>query len=63
MKVRSHEDRLSVIPFCPPISGSLQAEIMMSITSEFGFTHASGSMISVPRQSDLQLFDLPEFLN
>jgi len=36
-----------------------QAEIMMRIASEFGFTPASRSRISVPRQSDLPLFDLP----
>jgi P27 family predicted phage terminase small subunit len=37
-----------------------QAEIMMRIASEFGFTPASRSRISVPRQSDLPLFDLPD---
>jgi P27 family predicted phage terminase small subunit len=37
-----------------------QAEIMMRIASEFGFTPASRSRISVPQQSDLPLFDLPE---
>jgi P27 family predicted phage terminase small subunit len=33
-----------------------QAEIMMRIASEFGFTPASRSRISVPEQSDLPLF-------
>jgi P27 family predicted phage terminase small subunit len=37
-----------------------QAEIMMRIASEFGFTPASRSRISVPQQSDLPLFDLPD---
>src|SRR5882672_3713884 len=37
-----------------------QAEIMMRIASEFGFTPASRSRISTPPQSDLPLFDLPE---
>ena len=37
-----------------------QAEIMMRIASEFGFTPASRSRISVPRQSDLPLFDSPD---
>ena len=37
-----------------------QAEIMMRIASEFGFTPASRSRISVPHKSDLPLFDLPD---
>ena len=34
-----------------------QAEIMMRIASEFGFTPASRSRISVPRENDRTLFD------
>jgi P27 family predicted phage terminase small subunit len=34
-----------------------QAEIMMRIASEFGFTPASRSRISVPPQEQLPLFD------
>lgn len=34
-----------------------QAEIMMRIASEFGFTPASRSRISVPREADRTLFD------
>jgi phage terminase small subunit len=37
-----------------------QAEIMMRIASEFGFTPASRSRISIPQQSDLPLFDLSD---
>jgi len=35
-----------------------QAEIMMRIASEFGFTPASRSRIATPSQSDPTLFDL-----
>jgi len=38
-----------------------QAEIMMRIASEFGFTPASRSRISVPDESRLPLFDRPPF--
>lgn len=36
-----------------------QAEIMMRIASEFGFTPASRSRISAPKASEPSLFDLP----
>jgi P27 family predicted phage terminase small subunit len=36
-----------------------QAEIMMRIASEFGFTPASGSRISMPQQDQPALFDDP----
>ena len=36
-----------------------QAEIMMRIASEFGFTPASRSRISVPNKHELSLFDRP----
>ena len=39
-----------------------QAEIMMRIASEFGFTPASRSRISVPDESRLPLFEQPTFL-
>ena len=39
-----------------------QAEIMMRIASEFGFTPASRSRISVPGESRLPLFEQPTFL-
>jgi P27 family predicted phage terminase small subunit len=39
-----------------------QAEIMMRIASEFGFTPASRSRISVPDESRLPLFDQPPFV-
>jgi Phage terminase, small subunit len=35
-----------------------QAEIMMRIASEFGFTPASRSRISTPAKKELNLFDL-----
>ena len=35
-----------------------QAEIMMRIASEFGFTPASRSRISTPRPSERTLFDV-----
>src|SRR4029078_4474708 len=38
-----------------------QAEIMMTIASEFGFTPASRSRIAVPDESRLPLFDQPTF--
>jgi P27 family predicted phage terminase small subunit len=37
-----------------------QAEIMMRIASEFGFTPASRSRISVPSQDPLTLFNFTE---
>jgi P27 family predicted phage terminase small subunit len=37
-----------------------QAELMMRIASEFGFTPASRSRISTPQQSEPTLFDLPD---
>jgi P27 family predicted phage terminase small subunit len=37
-----------------------QAEIMMRIASEFGFTPASRSRISTPSQAEPTLFDRPE---
>jgi P27 family predicted phage terminase small subunit len=37
-----------------------QAEIMMRIASEFGFTPASRNRLSVPEKNDLPLFDLPD---
>jgi P27 family predicted phage terminase small subunit len=37
-----------------------QAEIMMRIASEFGFTPASRSRISAPPQDQLPLFDAGE---
>ncbi len=37
-----------------------QAEIMMRIASEFGFTPASRSRITTPQQSERTLFDLPD---
>jgi phage terminase small subunit len=36
-----------------------QAEIMMRIASEFGFTPASRSRISTPSQTEPTLFDVP----
>jgi P27 family predicted phage terminase small subunit len=36
-----------------------QAEIMMRIASEFGFTPASRSRISAPSESERTLFDVP----
>jgi phage terminase small subunit len=39
-----------------------QAEIMMRIASEFGFTPASRSRILVPDESRLPLFGQPTFL-
>lgn len=36
-----------------------QAEIMMRIASEFGFTPASRSRISTPAETERTLFDLP----
>jgi phage terminase small subunit len=36
-----------------------QAEIMMRIASEFGFTPASRSRISMPQQDEPTLFDDP----
>ena len=38
--------------------GNRQAEIMMRIASEFGFTQASKSRISTPIKSEPNLFDL-----
>jgi len=37
-----------------------QAELMMRIASEFGFTPASRSWISAPPQDQLPLFDSKE---
>lgn len=37
-----------------------QAEIMMRIASEFGFTPASRSRISTPQPAERTLFDLPD---
>ena len=37
-----------------------QAEIMMRIASEFGFTPASRSRIAVPRPLEPTLFDVPD---
>ncbi len=37
-----------------------QAEIMMRIASEFGFTPASRSRISLPQEQERTLFDAPE---
>src|SRR5258708_37274817 len=37
-----------------------QAEIMMRIASEFGFTPASRSRISTPSRAEPTLFDVPE---
>jgi phage terminase small subunit len=37
-----------------------QAEIMMRVASEFGFTPASRSRISTPQLNEPTLFDLPE---
>ena len=37
-----------------------QAEIMMRIASEFGFTPASRSRISTPREHEPGLFDIPD---
>ena len=37
-----------------------QAEIMMRIASEFGFTPASRSRISMPSNSEPTLFDVPQ---
>jgi P27 family predicted phage terminase small subunit len=37
-----------------------QAEIMMRIASEFGFTPASRSRISMPSTAEPTLFDVPE---
>jgi phage terminase small subunit len=37
-----------------------QAEIMMRIASEFGFTPASRSRISMPSNAEPTLFDVPE---
>ncbi|MFZ0777071.1 MAG: P27 family phage terminase small subunit [Xanthobacteraceae bacterium] len=36
-----------------------QAEIMMRIASEFGFTPASRSRISTPSEREPTLFDIP----
>jgi phage terminase small subunit len=44
-----------------PIStANRQAEIMMRIASEFGFTPASWTRISAPPQDQLPLFDAAE---
>jgi len=37
-----------------------QAEIMMRIASEFGFTPASRSRISTPTEAEPTLFDIPD---
>ena len=57
LRVLTNLDRAALAAYCGASIANRQAEIMMRIASEFGFTPASRGRISVPTENEPDLFE------